>query len=318
VAFLAKEHRIESAGSAVGLDEQDVCRHLLASRSRRLVGSRVPSCPGGTRRTNTTDRTVAKVLLTFAAGTMRWRHNRRAGRLRTKQHAVEVTCEQIERAGIGHATGNLEQFTAGDLRIAVVQISPGQELTFELSGVPVMDSAGLGALIGALPRPRELGAEAVVCSPGRRCTARSNWWGCPGWQAQAAGGGSHQVPAGVGRPTWYRRALEIRRRSRSEAPPQTPCSMWLARAYSKHGARTGHLSHICWAIWTPTPSLGKKIAGDSLRQSAEPIQPVSSWTSCDEVIWLAHLRPGAQPSPSRAGFGDSGARGFVPRYLRCK
>ena len=44
----------------------------------------------------------------------------------------------------------------------------------------------------------------------------------------------------AGRAGSPRRLRAIRRRSRSDAPPQTPCSMWLSNAYSRHGPLTGH------------------------------------------------------------------------------
>src|SRR3954467_4825180 len=53
----------------------------------------------------------------------------------------------------------------------------------------------------------------------------------------------------------------MRRRSRSEAPPQTPWSMRLRRAYSRHGSFTGHSAHMRLATSTPTPSLGKNVSG---------------------------------------------------------
>ena len=59
-----------------------------------------------------------------------------------------------------------------------------------------------------------------------------------------------------------RRRRRIRRRSRSDAPPQTPCSMRLHRARTR-GTRacTGQSTQMCWADSTPSPSDGKNSAG---------------------------------------------------------
>ena len=42
-----------------------------------------------------------------------------------------------------------------------------------------------------------------------------------------------------------RRRRRMRLRSRSDAPPHTPCSMRYSSAYSRHSARTGQSSHTC-------------------------------------------------------------------------
>ena len=58
-----------------------------------------------------------------------------------------------------------------------------------------------------------------------------------------------------------RRRLRMRRRSRSLQPPHTPWSMRCSRAYSRHGSLTGQPAQILRALSTPTPSLGKNVAG---------------------------------------------------------
>jgi anti-anti-sigma factor len=50
-------------------------------------------------------------------------------------------------------------------RDAFSQILPKQSVIFDLSGVPFLDSARLGALIGAGRRIRDTGGEAVICAP---------------------------------------------------------------------------------------------------------------------------------------------------------
>jgi hypothetical protein len=96
------------------------------------------------------------------------------------------------------------------------------------------------------------------------------------WRVGAATG-CESVPLGrAGRP---RRLREMRRRSRSEAPPQTPCSIWFSRAYSKQGDFTGHSAQYRRATSTPTPSLGKNTSGGSSRHRPCTIQEVSKLTS---------------------------------------
>jgi anti-sigma B factor antagonist len=64
-----------------------------------------------------------------------------------------------------HLEGNLEQVSAPQFREAVAGLPSKKLVVFELSAVPFVDSAGIGALIGAVRRIRELGGGVVVCSP---------------------------------------------------------------------------------------------------------------------------------------------------------
>lgn len=76
-----------------------------------------------------------------------------------------VKCEQTDLALVCHLEGNLEQHTVAQFREAVSVLPSEQPVVFELSAVPFIDSAGLGALIGAIRRTRELGGEVAVCAP---------------------------------------------------------------------------------------------------------------------------------------------------------
>lgn len=58
--------------------------------------------------------------------------------------------------------GNLEHSTVVGFREAVARMGNGQLVVFELSAVPFIDSAGIGALIGAVRRQRDRGGDAVV------------------------------------------------------------------------------------------------------------------------------------------------------------
>jgi len=78
---------------------------------------------------------------------------------------VRVDLQQTEPALVCHLVGNLEQHTAPDFREAVASMPVAPRLVFDLSAVPFIDSSGLGALLGAVRRTRELGADVVLCSP---------------------------------------------------------------------------------------------------------------------------------------------------------
>lgn len=62
-------------------------------------------------------------------------------------------------------TGELDAYTVGAFRDALAKLAGHSRLLIDLSDVPFMDSAGLGALIGGIRRAREAeGAVAVACS----------------------------------------------------------------------------------------------------------------------------------------------------------
>jgi anti-sigma B factor antagonist len=61
--------------------------------------------------------------------------------------------------------GELDAYTVGQFREALGDVSANPRLLIDLSEVPFMDSAGLGALIGGIRRAREAdGDVAVACS----------------------------------------------------------------------------------------------------------------------------------------------------------
>src|SRR5690242_18968714 len=102
----------------------------------------------------------------------------------------------------------------------------------------------------------------------------------------------------------------MRRRSRSDAPPHTPCSMRFSSAYSRHSARTGQVLQTTCAASTPSPSEGKKSAGFTPRHLPCNIQAYSSGVSCTvislqtvptglEFPWFSYFLP-PQCCPSLA------------------
>lgn len=61
--------------------------------------------------------------------------------------------------------GELDAYTVAQFREALGELAAKPRLVIDLSGVPFMDSAGLGALIGGIRRAREAGGDvAVACS----------------------------------------------------------------------------------------------------------------------------------------------------------
>lgn len=61
--------------------------------------------------------------------------------------------------------GELDAYTVGQFREALTGLSTTARVVIDLSAVPFMDSAGLGALIGGIRRTRENNGEvSVACS----------------------------------------------------------------------------------------------------------------------------------------------------------
>ena len=75
--------------------------------------------------------------------------------------------EVDEKAGytLCRPVGELDAYTVTSFREALGELAQRPRVVIDLSDVPFMDSAGLGALIGGIRRAREHGGEvAVACS----------------------------------------------------------------------------------------------------------------------------------------------------------
>ena len=59
--------------------------------------------------------------------------------------------------------GELDAYTVGQFREALAELSARPKLLIDMSDVPFVDSAGLGALIGGIRRAREVGGDVAVC-----------------------------------------------------------------------------------------------------------------------------------------------------------
>jgi anti-anti-sigma factor len=81
-----------------------------------------------------------------------------------KEPEVLVRCDETEASVVCHVTGDLDQASVGEFREVVAQLNKKKKVIFELSAVPFVDAAGLGALIGAVRRIRDRRGRAVVCA----------------------------------------------------------------------------------------------------------------------------------------------------------
>jgi len=58
--------------------------------------------------------------------------------------------------------GELDAFTVSQFRQSLADLASSKRLVIDMSGIPFVDSAGLGALIGGIRRTRELGGDVSV------------------------------------------------------------------------------------------------------------------------------------------------------------
>jgi anti-sigma B factor antagonist len=77
---------------------------------------------------------------------------------------LEIQVEPTDAYTICRPVGELDAFTVSQFRQALSELASVPRLLIDLSGVPFVDSAGLGALIGGIRRVRELGGAVAVCS----------------------------------------------------------------------------------------------------------------------------------------------------------
>ena len=78
---------------------------------------------------------------------------------------LEIHSEDSGDYWLCRPVGELDAYTGGQFREALGELADKPHLLIDLSEVPFMDSAGLGALIGGIRRAREADGEvAVACS----------------------------------------------------------------------------------------------------------------------------------------------------------
>lgn len=77
---------------------------------------------------------------------------------------LEMNVEETDDYTVCRPSGELDAYSVGAFREALNRLAGTSRLLIDLSSVPFMDSAGLGALIGGIRRAREADGEvAVVC-----------------------------------------------------------------------------------------------------------------------------------------------------------
>ena len=78
---------------------------------------------------------------------------------------LEITVEAGEGYVLCRPVGELDAYTVAQFREALTDLADQRYVLIDLSEVPFMDSAGLGALIGGIRRARENdGDVAVACN----------------------------------------------------------------------------------------------------------------------------------------------------------
>ena len=78
---------------------------------------------------------------------------------------LEIQIENADGYVVCRPVGELDAFTVSQFRQALAELASNPLLLIDMSGVPFVDSAGLGALIGGIRRARELGGDvAVACN----------------------------------------------------------------------------------------------------------------------------------------------------------
>ena len=78
---------------------------------------------------------------------------------------LEINVDVSGANTVCRPVGELDAFTVAQFREALADIGGPTRLLIDLSGVPFLDSAGLGALIGGVRRAREVGGDVAVYGP---------------------------------------------------------------------------------------------------------------------------------------------------------
>lgn len=76
---------------------------------------------------------------------------------------LHIELEKREDYTICRPVGELDAYTVGQFRESLGELASEPKLLIDMSEVPFVDSAGLGALIGGIRRAREAGGDVAVC-----------------------------------------------------------------------------------------------------------------------------------------------------------
>jgi anti-sigma B factor antagonist len=78
---------------------------------------------------------------------------------------LDIETDETDGYTLCRPVGELDAYTVAGFRDALSELATRNRMVIDLSEVPFMDSAGLGALIGGIRRTRENGGDvAVACS----------------------------------------------------------------------------------------------------------------------------------------------------------
>lgn len=75
---------------------------------------------------------------------------------------LEITVDATDDYIVCRPSGDLDAYTVAQFREALAELADNERLVIDLSNVPFMDSAGLGALIGGIRKARDNGGSVVV------------------------------------------------------------------------------------------------------------------------------------------------------------
>jgi len=76
---------------------------------------------------------------------------------------LDIQLDEFMGFRVCRPVGELDAFTVSQFRQALAELAATPRLIIDMSSVPFVDSAGLGALIGGIRRARELGGDVSVC-----------------------------------------------------------------------------------------------------------------------------------------------------------
>ena len=77
---------------------------------------------------------------------------------------LEITVERHDGYVLCRPAGELDAYTVAQFREALTDLADDSYVLVDLSDVPFMDSAGLGALIGGIRRARDNDGDVAVAS----------------------------------------------------------------------------------------------------------------------------------------------------------
>ena len=82
---------------------------------------------------------------------------------RQSEIAFSVLIDNDADPAVIHVAGELDSFTACELRAGIGEVLGRPGTILDIREVPFVDSAGLGAIVGGIRRLREAGASVALC-----------------------------------------------------------------------------------------------------------------------------------------------------------